>query len=193
MEFKDMQAIWDEQNEETLYAINEAALHEQIKQKSKSAERKLDFFEWVMIGVNFIVAIILTIDAVIDGEALYYFMLPATYLGFSVVGLVRRLLRQKEEVQFDQTMLGELDKAIWQLSYLIEQGRKIIVWYLLPLMIVASLVMVLNSKPWWALGMIVVLLPLSYFGGRWEVNKFYRPKKEALEALRKTLIDSDDK
>ncbi|MEZ4737361.1 MAG: hypothetical protein R3E79_60565 [Caldilineaceae bacterium] len=56
-----MKVIWDSQNEEKLYAINEDALYAQIKRKGKAVNRSLQRFEMVMIGVNVLVAIALIV------------------------------------------------------------------------------------------------------------------------------------
>jgi len=110
MEFEDMQIIWNNQNQEKLYAINEAALHTQIKRKGKSISRNLDIVEMMMI------------------------------------------------------------------------------WYLLPLMLVAGLISAFNSNLLWAIGLIGVVAPLACFGGRWEINKFYLPKKHSLASLHEKLL-----
>ncbi|MGB0388243.1 MAG: hypothetical protein ACPGWR_25780 [Ardenticatenaceae bacterium] len=188
MNFEEMQVIWNTQNNEKLYAINEAALHAQIKGKGRSVNRLLDFSELMMIAINLIVGIVLIVDVLGDNEQMYEYVLPAMYIVYSVGALVFRLARRKEEVRFDHTILGELDKAIWQINYLIKQGHAVIRWYLLPLMLVVSLTMFYNSKPLWAFAFILVLLPASYFGARWEINKCYLPKKRALESLREKLI-----
>ena len=41
MEFEEMQILWNSQNNEKLYAINEDALYAQIKRKGQSIDRKL--------------------------------------------------------------------------------------------------------------------------------------------------------
>ncbi|KAA3664421.1 MAG: hypothetical protein DWQ04_05785 [Chloroflexi bacterium] len=188
MEFEDMQIIWNNQNEEKLYAINEAALHNQIRRKGKSITRKLDFVEMMMIFINLIASIFLGIDAVQDNQPLYAYILPGMYFVYALIGLARRLLRQQEEVHFESTLVGELDKALWQINYLIKQSRSMMVWYLLPLMLVAAITILINSGMGWTIGLIVIIVPLAYFGGNWKVNKFYLPKKRSLESLRETLL-----
>lgn len=188
MDFEDIQVIWNSQQEETLYAINEAALYKQIKRKGQSVNRLLNLFELMMITANFIVGIVLVIDVVRDSGEMYDYILPAMYLAYSVGAVVFWLMRRKEEMRFDETILGTLDKAIWQINYLIKQAHTMIQWYAFPLMLMVALTMFYNAKPFWGLGFIFVVLPATYFGGRWEINKCYVPKKRALEALREKLI-----
>ena len=190
MEFEELQTIWESQNDENLYRINKEALYAQIKQKSQTVSHKLNLLELGMFVGNLIVGLILLADVLKEDSQTYEYALPAMYLAFSVFALVRRLSRRKkEEVRFEQTVLGEIDKAIWQVNYLIQQGRSMMVWYILPLIFVLSITLFLNGKPLFALPFIFILIPASYFGGRWEINKWYMPKKRDLESLRERLIN----
>ncbi len=191
MEFEDMQVIWNSQNNEKLYAINEAALYEKIKRKGKSVNRLLESSQLVMIGVNLLVGIFLMIDAWRDNGQGYEYILPAMYLAYSIGAVVFRLVRRKEQVRFEETMLGELDKAIWQADYLIKQGYTLIKWYLFPLMLAASGSMLLNSKPFWALGTFIFMGAASYASHYWEIERCYVPKKRELEGLREKLVEPE--
>ena len=85
-------------------------------------------------------------------------------------------------------MVGDLDKAIWQIDYLIRQNRAMLIWHLIPLLVFIILVLGWgNGSLWAARCLALVVIPLAYFGGRWEVNKFYLPKSAVWESLRATL------
>ncbi len=188
MEFEEMQVIWNSQNDEKLYAINEQALHDRIRRKGQSVNRLVGIFEWIMIVANLLVGVVLAVEAFYDQEPLLYYVLPALYLAYGVFALVRRLTRRKAGERFAPTVLGELDKALWQINFLINQSRTIIVWYLLPIFLVASVYFLLNGKWLWALVLGLVIFPATFAGSRWEVNRYYVPKKRALESLRETLL-----
>ncbi len=187
MEFEEMQVIWNAQNEERLYAIDETALAAQITRRSRWLDRKLTLIDWIMIGVNLGVGIVLLIDGLQGDDPVVQYLMPAAYLAFFVIAIARRLLRRQDEKQFEDTMLGELDRAIWRVDYLITQGRSLVLWYLLPLLLLFGIVAYRNEKLLWAVALFVILLPITYVAGRWEVNRFYLPKKRSLEALRDTL------
>lgn len=191
MEFEEMQLIWNDQNDEKLFAIDEAALHAQIRRKGESIGRKVDILEWIMIGVNFVVAIVLTLEAVRDGGPAFQYVIAAVYLGYSIIAAVRRLARRREILPFPDTLLGDLDKALWQTNYLIRQSQALLYWYLIPLLSVVTVLLYVAEGQLWPLGMAVLLILLSYFGGRWEVNKFYMPKKREMEQLRKQLLAAE--
>src|SRR5258706_4462941 len=52
MEFEDMKKIWDTQNNETLFVINEQAMHKRILSKRASANHIANISEWLLIFVN---------------------------------------------------------------------------------------------------------------------------------------------
>ena len=191
MDFEELQVIWDSQNEEKLYAINEAALYEQIKRKSQSVNRLLERSELVMIAVNLLVGIFLMVDTFRDNDEGYQYILPAMYLAYSIAALVFRLARRKEQLRFEHTMLGALDKAIWQADYLIKQGWTLIKWYLFPLALALSAITLYNSKPFWALASLILMGSAAYLSYHWEIKRCYVPKKRALESLREKLMASE--
>lgn len=191
MAFEELQTIWDSQNDDDLYIIDEEALYAQIQQKSKSVNHKLNVYERLMFLLNLSVGFVLFVDAIRDNARPYEYVLPAMYIIYSLGILILRRMRQEEEQQFELTILGELNKAIWQIDHLIKRGRSMMLWYTLPLMFVLIMTLLLNSKPLWALGMLLIVVPLSYFGGRWEINKWYLPKKVELALLREQLSNGN--
>ena len=52
MEFEEMKKIWDSQNNEPLYAINEKALHNHIMSKKKTGYHITNTSELLLIIVN---------------------------------------------------------------------------------------------------------------------------------------------
>lgn len=188
MEFEEMQIIWNSQDDKRMFAIDEAAVHEMIRRKSRSASHWLGFIEWMMIAVNPIIALVLVFDAVAEDGPTYQFVLAMMYLAYSGFGLYRRLTRRQEEVHFEASMLGDLEKAIWRVDYLIKQGGSLIVWYLAPLALVASAFFLLEGNVLEAV-LMLLLLPATYLGVRWENGKWHLPKKRSLESLRETLVE----
>lgn len=192
MEFEDMQLIWDSQNNERLYAINEDALFKEVQRKSNAISRKLNKIDLIMIGVNLVAGIALLIDSFLDNDAAYEYIVPIAYLAFFGLMIYRRITRRRRSAQFPPTMLGELEKGMWEIDYLIKQSRSMLWWYLLPIYLVISITAVFNGNWWIFILLMAIFFPLTYFGSRWEVGKFYAPKKRELEALKKTLVESNE-
>ena len=190
MEFEELQVLWNKQDSERLFAINEDAMYRSIQRKRRSVERLLDLLEWMMIGVNLIVAIVLWVDTVRYAGPQFQLIISGMYGLYLGVALARRAIRRRGQEQFEESMLGELDKAIWGMDYLIRQSRGIVWWYLAPVLLVAAALLALNGKGVWALALVLGVLPLSYFGSRWEVRRFFLPKRRNLVALRKRLLEA---
>lgn len=189
--FEEMQSVWNSQKDEKLFAVNETVLHAYIKRKGRTISNLLGLFEWIMIVFNLLVGIVLVVDHIYDTEAGYRLVLPITYFTFSAYSLLRQLKRRTNEVRFKPTILGELDKAIWQINYLIRQGQTLMIWYVLPLVLALSITVFYNQKLLWILVPTLTLIPICYFGVRWEIHKWYLPKKRDLEALREKLITQE--
>lgn len=192
MEFNEMKLIWDSQNNEPLFAIDQAALHNRIQDKGQAVTSSLNKFDLLMIGMNLVVGVLLMIDTFTEDGAPFEYVLPTLYLFFFAYSIYRRYAHQQEVRHFAPTILGDLDKALWQVNYLIRQNREMMWWYLLPTLLVALVTVTLNAGLVWALGLILLAGPVAYFGGHWEVNKWYLPKKRELEALRELLLQADE-
>ena len=187
MEFEEMQVIWNEQNNEKLYAINEEGLHSYIKKKSRSLNKWLGFVDWMMMFVNVGVGLMLIFDVVRDGDSRWELVLPMMYLLYGVAAAVLRLRRKQKQVTFEPTILGEVDKALWQINYLIKQGYLMITWYLVPLALVATLFFVWQGDYGWAIFMMGMPI-FAYVGVRWENRKWHACKKAELEGIREKLL-----
>lgn len=192
MEFDEMKLIWDSQNNEPLFAINQEALHNRIQDKGQAVASSLNKIDMFMIAMNLVVGILLMMDTFFENGAIFEYVLPVLYLFFFAYSIYRRYAHQQEVRHFAPTVLGDLDKALWQVNYLIKQSREMMWWYLLPTLLVASVTLTLNVGFVWALGLILLAGPVAYFGGRWEVNKWYLPKKRELEALRQLLLQAEE-
>ncbi len=192
MNFEELQVLWSNQNNEKMYAINEDALHNYIKQKGQSINHLLSFFEFVLIGANLLGGVWLVIASLDKNKPSPQSILAAFYLAFVVYGLIRSLARHKEEKPFDHTLLGELDKAIWRIDYLMQQSRNVIIWYLLPLTFIIGVMSLFNARLLPAFGLLLLMAPASYFAHRWEFNKFHLPKKHNLEILREKLTAQEN-
>lgn len=187
MEFTEMKIIWDSQNEEKLYAINESALYAQIKRKGKSVGRLLRRFEVVIIGANVLAAVMLLVTALLNDSDAFYHLTPMVYLAYALVALVWRRNRRQKDAHFMPTMLGELDKAIWQINYLIRRSRELIFIYMLPLALLFGAKLLYDGQPLFALAMLIVMGGAGFLTDRWEIRRCYLPQKQSLESLRAML------
>lgn len=192
MDFEELQVIWNSQNNEKMYVVNEGALHDYIKRKGRSINHTVNFFELILVSVNLFVGIWLTVESLDNNPWSNQLILAVFYLAFAVYGFIRRLVRRNEEKPFDSTILGELDRSLWRIDYLMQQGRFMLNWFLVPLTVMLGIMSLFDNRILLAFGMMVVVVIATYFGYRWEVRKIHQPKKRNLETLREKLTDKED-
>lgn len=187
MEFDEMKKIWDSQNNEPLYAINEEALHRSVKAKKNVAGRVVNLTELGLMLVNGTTSIILLIDAIVDEESTsdyigaFLMMLTVAYI------YLTRVKRKKSEHKFDRTILGELDHAIARTKSTIKLGSTMIWWYFLPICIWVIGNMTYKGASWEKWLLIMGAFILGFTVSSWEVRKIHVPRRKRLEALRNKL------
>lgn len=191
MDFEELQVIWDNQNNEKMYVINETALHHYIKKKLKSVRNSLRFFEFIITSVNLLVGVWLLIESLDNNFPSTQLFLAVFYFGFGIFALIRVFKRREAEKPFAQTIVGEVERAIWRIDYLMAEGRRIILWYLVPLIVIFAILSLFEPRLWLAFGVMLVTTVATHFGNRWEYNKIHLPRKKNLNALREKLMSGE--
>lgn len=189
MELEELQKIWNEQKGETMYAINENALHENISKKKSLASMRMNIVELSLMAINSFVGIFLLADAIIDKEGIWDYSFSIVML-FTVLFLANfRKKRLKQEKTFDRSMLGELDHAISNSSSIVQISTIMIKFYLLPVSIfsIAKMTVFGASLEKWLLviGAFILAFILVYY----ERKVCHIPRKEKLIKLRKKLME----
>lgn len=187
MDFEEMQVIWNKQNNEKLYAINEEGLHSYIRKKGRSITRSLSFVDWMMMIVNVGLGIFLFFDMGDNNNGFWQFLLPGLYVAYGLGAFVLRLLRREKQKAFPETMAGDLDRSIWEIDYLIRMTYRMYLYYLLPLCFVGSIYLVSKEEYAMAAFMVITLPIACYFGVRWENGRYHQPRKDELITLRDKL------
>src|SRR5687768_2465995 len=124
MEFDEMKKIWDTQNNEPLYTINEGALHNRILAKKRQGYHITNVSELLWIITNggggcFILSLIFFKQ---NAGMLMYF-LAAWMVGSALYMLVSRIRRIKGSNRFDRSIGGDLDHAISMAAYQIRLSK----------------------------------------------------------------------
>ncbi|WP_420575632.1 hypothetical protein [Ekhidna sp.] len=188
MEFEEMQKIWDEQKGETMYAINESALHNSIGRKKDAASRRINKVEIGVSLINGVVAIVLFFDALNDPHN-WDFVASGLLLGTVAYIQYFRWKRRKAERTFDRSMLGELDHAISNTNSIIKFSHLMIVGYMIPMSVfyIAKMIDRGASLDKWLI--ITGMYLLAFLLIRWERKKMHIPRKENLLSLKRKLMD----
>lgn len=189
MEFDDMKKIWDSQNNESLYALNEKALHHRIMAKKKQAYHITNISELLLISTNTIVGLfILGLNLVKQDGDMYLYLLCVWMLCSALYVLISRIRRIKGADRFDRSMHGDLHYAISVARYQVRLsllGR----WNILPVAILIILGLWSTGKSVWVALGVVALFVVTNYAARWEHN-IYKSRKRELETLQ-TKLESE--
>jgi hypothetical protein len=186
MELNEIRKIWDSQNNEPLYVINEQALGRLILSKKEQARHITNISELMWIIVNAGAGgIILGMSYLKENASIYMYALSLWMIGIGLYMLVSRIRRIKANQQFDRSMRGDLAQAISVATYQLRLSR-LGLWNILPIGALVILGLLDGGKSlWWVLGLLVFLV-LTSFGARWE-HRIYKTRKHELELLQNKL------
>jgi hypothetical protein len=186
MEFEELRKIWDAQNNQPLYAINEKAMYNLILSKKKQAYHITNISELLLIFVNLGTGLmILAMNLFRQSVNISLYVLSAWTLATALYTLVRRTQRIKGNQQFDRSISGDLNHAISMASCQVRISQ-IMRWNILPIATLTFLGLWEGGKPIWIAIIVLLFFALTYYAGGWEHN-IYKRKKRELEILQKKL------
>lgn len=186
MEFDELQKIWDSQNQQPMYMINEDALHNRIQTKKAKASHITNFSELLLMGVNAGAGcLVLGLNASKSGNSLFMYLLVGWMLVTASAVLVSRIRRLQRENRFDRSLLGELDHAISMTTYQVRLSQ-LMRWNNLPIALLVVSGMLDGGKSLWIVAALVLFFILVGFASNWE-HRFYISRKLELETLQKKL------
>lgn len=187
MEFDEMKKIWDSQNNQSLFILDEAAMNHRITEKKKAASHITNFSEMLLIGVNGTAGIfLLVMNLFSDRISLWLNAMAGWTIITAVYVLVNRIKRISRQNIFDRSMLGDLDYAISMARYQVRLSG-LMRWNIIP--VGACLVFSVweTGKSVWIAVVTLVLLGVVHFASGWEHNYYVRRRRE-LEVLRTKLV-----
>jgi len=186
MEFEELRKIWDAQNNQPLYAINEKAMYNLILSKKKQAHHITNISELLIIIVYIISgSVVLGMNLFNQNSNISMYLLSAWMLGSALFMLVNRIRRIKGENKFNRSMSGDLDHAISVATYQVRISQ-IMLWNVLPIGALTIIGLWEGGKSIWIVMIVLLCFALSYYAGGWEHN-IYKRKKRELETLKKKL------
>lgn len=185
MEFEELKKIWDVQNNQPLYTINEKAMYNIIMSKKKQAHHITNISELLLIFVNTGAGIfILGVNYFKQGNPFIY-LSSAWMLGSALYILLSRIQRKKGDNQFDRSMHGDLDHAISMARYQVRISQ-IMRWNILPIAALCLLGLWEGGKSIWIAAAVSIFFALAYYAGGWE-HSIYKRKRRELEILKNKL------
>lgn len=186
MEFEELQKIWDSQNKQPLYVINEKALYNRILSKKNSAYHITNVSELLLIIVNVgTCAFIFGMNFFKGSENIFMYILSAWMFITACYLLMRRVARISAGQRFDRSLNGELDHAIALATYQVRLSQ-IMRWNIVPIGALTLLGLLESGKPIWIAGAVLILFIIAHYAGRWE-HGIYKNRKRELEILQSKL------
>jgi hypothetical protein len=209
MDFEAMRVIWDSQNREPLYAINEAALHAIVRRRNRDFQRRAAWWQFreIVIGVIFGLVMLGLATLLGLGDSAWLARFPWIRVAVSrgdVVALIvaagiwfyygafmfrarrRQLLR---EADFASSLQGDVERALDHANFQIRIARSIVWWGFVPAWIAMVLLMAvaLHLKDVRAPGYIMLVSALAavfILSVRWQ----YRAIRRQLEPRRQQVL-----
>lgn len=189
MNFDDLQVIWKEQDTRPLYAIDEAALQRWAREEAQAVTRRVNFEELVMLGSLLVAAGILVTSALLGARpGNYLAALALLAAGGSLLWL--RILRQRSDLDFDDSILGAVDRALSQIDHQVRRLRTIGWWLVAPYLVGMGLAMAIEGRSPLVWALVLGVVPLALWDARRLIRRRFEPRRAELTALRDKLTAS---
>jgi hypothetical protein len=217
MEFSELKMIWDSQNQEPLYAMNEAALHGIVQRKNREWNRCLSccFTTEITIGLVCGALMLVCAGTAIFGDPAWLAALPwikiapsrwdilallasgGIWFYYSAYMFLARKRQQRRVEVFDSTLRGDLDRALAETDFRIAHARSIVWWGLVPVWVATSLWLAvfyrLLAMPAWSYVFIGATMLGSFVvvvsGKQKSITNRFEPRRRELESFRTKLAD----
>jgi hypothetical protein len=217
MEFSELKMIWDSQNQEPLYAMNEAALQGIVQRKNLEWNRCLSCCFTTEITIGLVCGALMLVGAgmAIFGDTAWLAALPwikiapsrwdilallaagGIWFYYSAYMFLARKRQQQRVEVFDSTLRGDLDRALAETDFRIAHARSIVWWGLVPVWVATSLWLAvfyrLLAMPAWSYVFIGATMLGSFVvvvsGKQKSITNRFEPRRRELESLRTKLAD----
>ncbi len=218
MEFNELKMIWDSQNQEPLYALNEGALQRVVQRRNDERARALSRCYTTEITVGLICGFAMLgcagLLAIADPASLASWSLirssevtweipallgaAAIWFYYGAYMYLARKRQQRRLETFDSSLRGDLDRALSETDFQLMMARNTVWRGLVPVWLAAALWVAalfhLEVAPVWAyllLGVIALIAFVREVGGRnRSITDRFEPRRRELEALRAKLADA---
>jgi uncharacterized membrane protein YobD (UPF0266 family) len=187
MRFEEMKKIWDDQNKEHVFAIDEKQLHQNIEEKKRKSSALVSKIEIMLIVVNSLASsTIIGLNVVQRKGNIFENAMALLMLVTAIYIIFRRAHRLKNENRFDRTMLGDLDHAISNATYQAQLSYGMLINCVI-MGILLFFNAVAEDKSPTTLFLIAVLFAITIYLSRWEHRSWHVARKKRLEGMRAKL------
>jgi hypothetical protein len=186
MEFDELQKIWDTQNKQPLYVINEQALHNRIVAKKHQVIHIAVVTEWILIIANTISgSFVLQQNYTGRRSLVFAHLLAAWLLVTALYVLVNRIRRMRKQKQFNRSLSGDLQHALTTAIYQVRIYH-IMRCNVLPIGLLVLLSVWEGGQSVWFSVAVALFFVLVFMASGWEMG-VYRNKVKELQVLQQKL------
>ncbi|MDA7915935.1 hypothetical protein N9B94_01720 [Verrucomicrobia bacterium] len=194
MKFDELKVIWDSQTNEPLYAIDHDAMHQSIRREGKDIQKVLTIFEAMSMLILFTLGIVIGSEPFFEGHDYHQYIDATVYIAIGSYLAMEFRRRRREGAAFDDSLLGDLDRAIFHVNTQIRRFSIFPFFVVGPMAILclAKLPMYYASKPMWLWPMMALCFFGTWHALRNDVKKTHIPRKESLIALREKITSKPE-
>ena len=184
MEFDEMKKIWDAQNNQPLYVIDEKALQNRLQRKRTSFF--VNIADWILI-ISYLacVSLLVGVNSFRPRANVFLFLVAAWMLAIVVYLVVIRIRRIKGGRRFDRSIHGDLDHAIYLINYQMRIAQ-VLNWNLLPVGVLIIFSGWGTGKLLLTSAVILVGYSLVFYASSKSLSG-HRRRKRALQVLKAKL------
>jgi len=186
MEFDEMKKIWDAQNNEPLYDIDEKGVYARIQSNMNKVLRFTSISEWLLIIINLGTgALLLGHNPLIPGSNIFLGLEAAWLFAIVIYLVVSRVRRIKASRQFDRSIHGDLSHSISLAAYQMRISQ-FIRWNFLPM----GVIMIFSGWEAGKLLRVSIIILVSYTLAFYVTSKGYqmnKKRKRELQVLKDKL------
>ena len=187
MEFKDLKNIWEKQNKEDMYTINESVFGKLIIQKYKEEEKLIGKTE---LGWFIIMPLTALYVCFLGGFDIYSITIALSTLAIGGYVAVTRIMRKKKLKQYDHTALGKINHAIANINFQIKLQKRAFYLTVIPLIpaIVSLSIKGFPSSVTFYLVLIGVV-GFAFITIQYKLRKTLFPRRKSLELIKEKLME----
>lgn len=184
MRFDEIRAIWDSQSERRVFTVEAEALSRAVRRRSSRLRWAVTFEEFLLVAICIFFP---AINGFYSGEHAYETVGAVVFAGVALFMLWHRFQRIRRERGFDDTMLGELERAIHRVDCQIWRARHFAWWFLLPSVLYSALSM---SQHFTWTGFVAALIgyPAAFLAVQLAWRFPQSRERRSLAALRAELL-----
>lgn len=186
MNFEQIQAVWDSQEEKTVFVVDPDEVVREVRGRSMRTRRAATLEELMIV---FTCTFFPAINGYFSGEHLYESVGAVINLGIVAYVLVQRGRRLRRERAYESTLLGELDRALFRVTRAIRRWQTFGWWFLVPLTVYTAISLTQHFT-WTGALAAAIGYPLAWLVVQLSWKRGYLPEKRNLEALRAELAAS---